>query len=381
MTIFYSTILFFLLIFIFIEYYLLIISIRKIPLRILINGTRGKSTTVKIIHKILTNSGMKVYGKITGNHLTLINPDGNKINIKRHSPASIKENIKLLYQFAKDRPDAVVMECMSIQKETQKMLGKSIFAPHWVLITNVLPDHKEVMGDSLIESLHTQLECLDTKSNLIVGEEISNFLSNQYVSQNILVAENQTFDLVYDNVPSEIIIENWSIIKRLANELSITNQITKASFNIEWRKIDKSIKTEINKFNLEIWNLFSANDVSTTAKFIEHSAKKIIEHKNIFLLNTRKDRPLRSKDFTDYICNNFTNSDVWIIGNGQYLAKKLLVKNNYPEGNIHIMQIDKLIELIAHDNKEFRRIYCIGNYKGTEKIVSWITKNSKTMGR
>ncbi|MCP4969690.1 MAG: poly-gamma-glutamate synthase PgsB, partial [Arcobacter sp.] len=79
-----------------VEYTILHHVINSIPIRILVNGTKGKSTTVKIIFDILKGNGQKVFAKITGDNPILIDSNGDETIVKRFAPASIVENIRIL---------------------------------------------------------------------------------------------------------------------------------------------------------------------------------------------------------------------------------------------------------------------------------------------
>ena len=65
MFIFYLLVSIILIILFFSESFLLRFSLNKIPVRILVNGTRGKSTTVRILYEILKNSGYKTFANPT----------------------------------------------------------------------------------------------------------------------------------------------------------------------------------------------------------------------------------------------------------------------------------------------------------------------------
>ena len=53
------------------EYYLLKMTLYKIPLRILVNGTRGKTTTVRILYNILRKSDINVFAKLPAIEATI----------------------------------------------------------------------------------------------------------------------------------------------------------------------------------------------------------------------------------------------------------------------------------------------------------------------
>ena len=53
-------------------------NVEKIPIRIHVNGTRGKSTTTRLIAGILRQAGYRVVAKTTGTAARLIFEDGRK---------------------------------------------------------------------------------------------------------------------------------------------------------------------------------------------------------------------------------------------------------------------------------------------------------------
>jgi len=102
------------------ESFLLQRRLRSIPIRILVNGTRGKSTIVLLIYQLLRKKGYQVFAKTTGDAPVIYNHDGSKTQLKRIGPARILENVRLLNKWSKKKPHAVVLECMALQPEMQQ---------------------------------------------------------------------------------------------------------------------------------------------------------------------------------------------------------------------------------------------------------------------
>lgn len=360
-----------LLFYLFYEYLTLSFSVKKIPLRILVNGTRGKSTTVKLIYNILRDTGINVYAKITGNKPIILSPDGSSRILKRYSPPSIIENIKLLRQFARGKPDAVILECMALQSETQLILGKYIFKPNHTILTNILPDHKEVMGTNLYDHIQTLLGCITNNSHIYILEDTNTILKNLNISfKSIRVVKNISFKQKFTNIPNNVITRSWSLLSEFTNSLNLDQQLNLKNFKSIWESINQNIKYVIPNSNFEIWNLFSVNDVITTKEYINHSLRISEQGKNkIFLLNNRKDRPLRTQDFALYIADNFRYSEVWLTGDGKQLARSILIKNNFNKENILMLNQEDLINKINSLLKEKIILYCIGNYKNMEQFL------------
>ena len=123
--------------------------ISNIPLRIHVNGTRGKSSVTRLIAAGLRAGGRRTLAKTTGTAPRIIDSKGKDRIIHRLRSASIGEQIKLMRLFSKEKPDAIVMECMAVQPEYQWISEHQMIHSHVGVITNARPDHLEEMGYSL----------------------------------------------------------------------------------------------------------------------------------------------------------------------------------------------------------------------------------------
>ncbi len=371
MTVFYLGTLCVFILYLIIEYTFLQSRIRTIPLRILVNGTRGKSTTVKIIHDILQKSGKNVFSKTTGDVPLLILPDGRQETIKRFAPASIIENIRILRKIAQHKPEAIILECMALQPETQRVLSRFIFKSNYTAITNIFFDHAEVMGPDIKETAQSIAECFHKDSLIILSDKSQQLIKTQtHYHPNTLKVENKEFHHNFENIPKEIINENWSLISAIAAELNLDTKIVMECFAERWQSISSQIRIPLPQQKAEVWDLFSANDIESSKSFMQNRlGGNLFSGHLIFYLNCRADRPLRTKYFVNFISDDFAGAEIWLTGDGRYLAKKLLKK--------YAMRT-KLIS----DQEAFRKItsgfaqetllFCLGNHKGMDDFISEI---------
>lgn len=128
----------------------------RIPVRIGVTGTRGKSSVVRLIAAALREAGLVTLAKTTGSKPVLILPDGTERDIERAGPASILEQKRLVRLGAELGADALVAELMAVRPENLAVESRRILSPQVLVVTNVRLDHLEDQGrtrDEIARSL------------------------------------------------------------------------------------------------------------------------------------------------------------------------------------------------------------------------------------
>ncbi len=114
-----------------------------------VNGTRGKSSTSRLIEAALRGGEYRVFCKTTGTSSRTIDVFGVEEPINRRGSPNIKEQIKILKEAAKQKADIVVIECMAVKPELQYIAQNKILNADISIVTNVRRDHLEEMGPTL----------------------------------------------------------------------------------------------------------------------------------------------------------------------------------------------------------------------------------------
>lgn len=127
-------------------------KIRQIPLRVIVEGTRGKSSTVRIIEEMMRGLGKKTLAKVTGDDIPLLIYNGVIIPLYRlhHSVLLDYETIPTILNFD---IDAIVLENQAVTPYTMRYLHQ-ILKPQHVIIPNIRVDHTETLGSDLEEMVH-----------------------------------------------------------------------------------------------------------------------------------------------------------------------------------------------------------------------------------
>jgi poly-gamma-glutamate synthase PgsB/CapB len=153
------------------EYRIHISRLEKIPIRILVNGTRGKSTVTRLIAAGLAEGGLRVCAKTTGSAARLILPDLSEEPIRRRRGTTIMEHKWFVRRSVGLKAQAIVAECMAIQPETIWTLEHRLARSTIGVITNVRADHLDTMGTELSQIAEALALSVPEQGQVFVGAE------------------------------------------------------------------------------------------------------------------------------------------------------------------------------------------------------------------
>ncbi len=131
------------------EYRLHLRNLRSVPIRVHVNGTRGKSSVTRLIAAGLSAGGVRTAAKTTGSAARYIDPEGNEEPVLRPGPPNIREQLSIVSRARRDGAHALVVECMALRPELQFISEQKIVRSTVGVITNARPDHLDVMGPTV----------------------------------------------------------------------------------------------------------------------------------------------------------------------------------------------------------------------------------------
>jgi poly-gamma-glutamate synthase PgsB/CapB len=135
----------------FAEYSLHRRNLARIPVRIQVNGTRGKSSVTRLIAAGLRAGGMRVAAKVTGTNPRFILTDTEEHPVRRLGKANILEELRIVRLANRHKAQALVIECMALVPEYQRTENRMLIRPTHGVITNVRADHLDVMGPTVTD--------------------------------------------------------------------------------------------------------------------------------------------------------------------------------------------------------------------------------------
>ena len=359
----------------------------SIPIRIHVNGTRGKSTTTRLIAAGLREAGFKVLAKTTGTLPRLILEDGAEIPIKRRGNPNIIEQLKIFKEAAKRKADALIVECMAISPELQWVSERKMVKSTIGVITNVREDHLEDIGPGLDRVAESLKLTIPQGGALVTAEK-------EYFSLFKEQAEKLKTKIIQadpDDVPDRIIDkfnymnfkENVSIALRVNKLLGVKEEIAlrgmlKAKPDPGALKVCKLIKE--NKIIFFV-DAFAVNDRRSVLLAWEN-VKKIFDLSNLpvmGIINSREDRVLRSIEFSRILATEIMLSKIILLGPLSKLTERALLKLKVSADKItnlgKLTDAEKVIEIALEltDNKAI--LVGFGNTKGAgQKLIEYFNQ-------
>ncbi|WP_433891370.1 poly-gamma-glutamate synthase PgsB [Streptomyces sp. CA-111067] len=125
-------------------------NLTQIPVRVLVNGIRGKSSITRLCAGALRGGGLLTVAKTTGTAARFIHPDATEEPVyRKFGIANIVEQIGIVRRAAAYRPDALVIECMAVMPPLQEINQTKLIQSTIGVLCNVREDHLAEMGPTL----------------------------------------------------------------------------------------------------------------------------------------------------------------------------------------------------------------------------------------
>lgn len=363
-----------------VEYWVHCKNLKCIPIRIHVNGTRGKSTTVRLIAGGLREAGLRVLAKTTGSTARVIFEDGSEELIKRRSSPNIIEQKKIVKWAAQRQAEAVVVECMAIHPEMQWISEHHLIRSTIGVITNVRQDHLDQMGSALVDIADTLALTIPEHGELVTAEKafFSKFstIAQEKNTTMYMVNHSDIADDDMQHLPRMVFRENIACALKVCNLVGVPR-------NVALRGMQKAIpdpgatkvfSVEISRKKLYLINAFAANDLSSTRMIWElwrtcPALSSLQQLPIIGLFNNRSDRGFRVKELAGLLKNNDVQMDqILLIGQMSFLAKRYLSRNGFERSKIQAVRALRSVKVFLHNlQQSFESdlvLFGFGNIKG-----------------
>ena len=330
--------------------------IEQIPLRIHVNGIRGKSTVTRLIAGVLREAGYQVIAKTTGSAARVIHEDGSETPIKRWGAATIWEQVAIVQDHIKPDTQALVVECMAVNPRYQQVSQHQIVKGTITVITNVREDHQDQMGQTLPEIASALANTIPQQGWVITGEldpdirkQIALMAAGQS-SQTFFATTNwvteddlRGFDYLTfrDNIAIALAVAKLLRIPRETALRGMRNAAPDAGA-VQVKRVRRHQKQFL-------WApLFAVNDRESVIANMEalraaHSGQAV----RVGILNNRPDRAARALQFADIAANDLKLDYYILTGAYKKQVAARLEANGYPRGRILIPELQTTDEVDA----------------------------------
>ena len=361
-----------------IEFQIHLQSLNNIPLRIHVNGTRGKSSVTRLIAAGLREAGIKTYAKVTGTSPRVIDNKGIDRIIHRLRLPSIGEQVRLMRFFAKEKPSAVVMECMAVQPQYQWIAEHQMIKAHIGVITNVRPDHLEEMGPTENDVAMSLCNTVPINSTLITGESDKPEILKKVAKNN-----NTAFIKSDEKSIKKEELNRFTYIEHPSN-IAVALDACKLAGVKRSVALDGMQKVRPDTGALIFWELFkenkmikfvngmAANDpVSTLQIWYQISERFQTQTHTCIFFNSRDDRPDRTRQMIELTMNDIKPNYFIIRGDkvDQLIKKE---KVNSPKTEVETIPLNLRYESVVEKILELPKdtlVFAIGNQVGAGQLI------------
>lgn len=310
-------------------------QISSIPIRIHVNGTRGKSSVVRLIAAALREHGLRVYAKTTGSLARFIASDGSEFPVYRPGTTNVIEQLRILAVAAREGADAVVIECMALQPFLQSLCElKMVRSTHGV-ITNAWPDHLDVMGPTGRDVALALLGTCPVGGTLFTCEREELPLFEEVCADRgsaVVVVGPEAAAAVRDEEMARFSYlehkENVAIALAVAESLGVPRRVALNGMVQAAPDAGALSEFEVDFFGRHVVfvNGFAANDPIATERIWNLTlARHPDARTRIMVINCRLDRPDRSRQLGEALPTWARADRYFLVGTGTYALARTAV--------------------------------------------------------
>ncbi len=331
----------------------------QIPIRIHVNGTRGKSSVARLIAAGLRAGGIRTCCKTTGTLPRMILPDGTEYPVFRPARANVIEQLRIVDTAVEYGVEAIVLECMALVPYLQWLSeSKLVRATHGV-ITNAREDHLDVMGPTERDVAAALAGMIPIGGKLFTAERDHLDLFTQVAEDRGTQCLPTTEQDVARITPLDLAgfpyvehAENIALALRVCQEIGVDRGAALAGM---WRAHPDPgamVAYEMSFFGREVnfVNGFAANDPESTERIWRMALERYpdVEHR-IAIFNCRADRPDRSDQLGRIVATWPQPEHYLLIGTGTYIFARAAtkagidpLKMSFAEGR----RVDEIFEMV-----------------------------------
>ena len=358
------------------RYHQLVLS--SIPIRIHVNGTRGKSSVTRLIAAGLRAGGKRTFAKTTGTAPRVIDSKGIDRIIHRLRRPSIGEQVRLLKYFSSEKPDVVVMECMAVQPQYQWISEHQMVKSHIGVITNARPDHLDEMGPTEVDVVKSLCNSIPVGGTLVTAEDkhkdILQSVADRNQSEIFFSNESSVYEKDLNNFAYIEHPQNVAIALDVCHKMGVERDIALSGMHsvrpdlgalVVWKLLGK-------QGSLQFVNGMAANDPVSTLQIWKFVIDRYpTTSGTAVFFNSRDDRPLRTKQMLELTFEEI-KPEYFIIRGDKIEAKVRRLLHHSPDTEVSIFSLNESIDSVSESILSLPDdvlVFAIGNQVGTGQEI------------
>ncbi len=306
--------------------------LQRMRVRIHVNGTRGKSSVVRLIAAGLRESGLRVCAKTTGTLARMILPDGHELPIYRPAGANIIEQKRIVATANNHDAEVLVIECMALNPLLQSLSELELVRATHSVITNARPDHLDVMGPDAAAVARALAGTVPRKGKLFTAErDHLSVFEHAAKDRDSTLAEFSSLDdmlgaegakAALDGFRHTEHADNVALALAVCRDLDVDDDVALRGMHNAAPDPGAMTERKLDFFGRAIIfvNGFAANDEVSTRQIWSFARERHSEaDRAIAVFNCRADRPERSLSL-GRACVDWEPADkVVLMGTGTYV--------------------------------------------------------------
>jgi poly-gamma-glutamate synthase PgsB/CapB len=312
----------------------------SIRIRIHVNGTRGKSSLVRLIAAALRAHGVRTYAKTTGSEPRLIAPDGSELPVFRPGLPNVIEQLRIIAIAAEDRAEALVLECMALQPHLQALCELEVLRSTHGVISNAWPDHLDVMGPGDRDVARALLGTCPVRGVLFTAERehvaLLEAACRDRATRLVPVGDAELAAISGDELARFHYLEhreNVALALAVCAELGIPRAVALAGMSNAEPDVGALREFEIDYFGRRVVfvNGFAANDPIATERVWNLAlARHGDRETRLMVLNCRLDRSDRSHQLGVALPHWAPADHYFLVGTGTFALARSALRAGLP---------------------------------------------------
>ena len=347
--------------------------LKKIPLRININGIRGKSTITRMAYSVLREDHYRVIGKTTGTDARMMYWFTQKEYdvIRKPQGANIGEQRDIIRKVVKQKANALVNECMAVNPDYQITFQKDLVKANIGVIVNVMEDHMDVLGPTLKDVAQAFTATIPYNGKLVVmKDEYTDFFAKEAKKRNseiIVVNKDEIPESYLRKFDYLVFPDNVAIVLGIAEAVGVDYETAlQGMLNAPADPGAVRIKYfHANNTQNVFVNAFAANEPKSTKAILNKvESYNYLYKKKIIILNCRSDRIDRTQLFVENFLEDVDYDVLICTGKSTQMVSNLMQK--MPDKkylNYEGQEFSEIEKGIMHES-ENALVFCVGNIHG-----------------